>query len=154
MASKLYEDLVRDEGKRLTSYQDTRGFWTIGVGHLLGTERRMISITEAECQALFAADVEAASSVARRVLDDEFTWVLLDVVRQNALINMAFNRGETNMRNSTTITPAIKHAMKYPGNDAVWGEAADAILASPWGKQIGDRANRLAYALRTGKEPA
>lgn len=154
MPSLLYLDLVRDEGKKLVSYQDTKGFWTIGVGHLLGKTRRMTEITEEECQALFAADAAEAELVARRVLDSSDTWHLLDWVRERALINIAFNRGETNMRNSTTITPAIRTAMASTFNqDEAWKAVAQAIVASPWADVIGARAGRLAYMLETGKDP-
>jgi lysozyme len=153
--SRLYLDLLRDEGKKLISYQDTKGLWTIGVGHLLGKTRRMIKITEEECQALFTVDAAEAEDIARRVLDPTNMWHLTGDVRQRALINMAFNRGEGNMRGSTTITPAIKLALVALGYDSTekWKAVADAIKVSPWAKQIGKRADRLAYMLETGKDP-
>ena len=159
-SERLYQDLIRDEGKRLTSYQDTKGLWTIGVGHLLGKERRMITITEAECRALYDADVSVAEAVARRVFDVgkglyANEWVLLDDVRKRALVNMAFNRGEQHMQESTTITPAIRAALQAPFIDfpGCWKRVAEAIKASPWAAQIGGRATRLAYMLETGKDP-
>ena len=155
MPSRLYLDLVRDEGKELVSYQDTKGLWTIGVGHLLGKTRRMIEITEEECQALFAVDAAEAEDIARRVLDPTNMWHLTGDVRQRALINMAFNRGEGNMRKSTTITPAIKAALVATiDHDIAWTKVATAIKASPWAAEIKDRAVRLAYMLETGKDPS
>ena len=35
----LGEHLEHDEGRRTEAYQDTKGFWTIGVGHLLSAEQ-------------------------------------------------------------------------------------------------------------------
>lgn len=154
----LYRDLVRDEGKHLKAYLDTKGFWTIGVGHLLNkgpAPPRMTEITEEECQALFNIDAAEAEDVARRVLDTNNGWHLLDDVRQRALVNMAFNRGEGNMRESTSITPAIRLALRGLGfnQDELWKAVAVAIKASPWAKQIKGRADRLAYMLETGKDP-
>lgn len=145
---RLKEDLVRDEGKRLVAYRDSNGFYTIGVGHLLGPEARMTTITEAECDALLTADIqnaERAVSVVFGVLSTD-PW---PDARMRALVNMAFNRGEAHMRNSTTITPAIMLAMK----DGNWSPVYDAIMASPWAAQIGARAARIAYMLRFGKDP-
>lgn len=153
---KLRSELSRDEGRKLSSYMDTKGFWTIGVGHLLGRERRMFSITEAECDALLDADIAVAEGAARRVLDPNNYWHLLDDVRQRALVNMAFNRGEQHMRTSTTITPLIAQAlsgMAGPFASVLWRAVGKAIIDSPWGKQIGERGDRLAYMLETGKEP-
>jgi len=56
----LKAELVRDEGLKLVSYRDTVGLWTIGVGHLLGTQRRMTEITNAEAMALLEAEIGRA----------------------------------------------------------------------------------------------
>jgi lysozyme len=152
---KLYDDLVRDEGKKLLAYKDTQGYWTIGVGHLLGDKMRMCEITEAECRALFDYDVQVAQDAARRVLDPTNLWWIIDDVRQRAMVNMAFNRGEARMRDSTTITPAIRAAIQGMYDPvAAWKKVADAIRASQWAQQIGNRAARLAYMFETGKDPA
>jgi|SRR6267142_2775057 len=150
--SKLRNELIRDEGLKLTAYQDINGFWTIGVGHLLGTERRMVSITVQEADALLDYDVSVALEAVKRVfpkanLDGNFPRI--SDVRLRALVNMMFNRGEARMRESTSITPAIRVAIQ---TDAVtsWAQVAVAIMTSPWAKQVGDRAHRLALMLGTG----
>jgi len=145
--STLRNELVRDEGVRLTAYQDTNGFWTVGVGHLLGEERRMFSITTQEADALLDYDVTLAEVRVIRLVGS-IAYNGLDDVRQRALVNMAFNRGG-NMDTSTTITPAIKIAV-LSDSAADWAKVAAAILASPWAKQIGDRAHRLAVMLGKG----
>lgn len=150
--NKLYADLARDEGKRLRAYKDSLGYWTIGVGHLLGDQMRMAEITEEECRILFDLDVETAESTCHSVFG-QVSFVILDDVRQRALVNMAFNRGEQHMQESTTITPAIRFALKTMRDDD-WRAVSEAIKVSPWAKQIGKRAERLAYMLETGKDPA
>lgn len=140
----LKKQLERDEGRSLTAYQDSAGYWTIGVGHLLGTEKRMSIITDAECDALLEADVEEASDALIDVFGVSFR---AGPARWRAMLNMAFNRGEKHMRESTTITPAIKAALAGSGE---WKAVSDAILASPWGKQIKSRAVRLAKQFETG----
>ncbi len=155
MDSELRDELVRDEGLRLKAYKDTNGFWTIGVGHLLGSTPRMTEITKDEAFALLVTDVEEAEAALQNVFGDipncNCGHHLCDPerVRYRALVNMAFNRGEKHMRESTTITPAIKTALQT----GKWAPVSTAIMASPWAKQIGARANRLAQMLETGIAP-
>lgn len=143
----LKAQLERDEGRRLTAYRDTAGYWTIGVGHLLGTSPRMSSITNDECDALLARDIEIAVTSLGRVFSG-MGLATIDGPRMRALVNMMFNRGEEHVRQSTTITPAIKEALTT-GN---WHPVSNAILASPWGAQIKDRAKRLAQQFETGRD--
>jgi lysozyme len=144
--AKLRAELSRDEGRRLTAYRDSMGLWTIGVGHLLGTSPRMSSITEFECDALLDADIELALDAVRAVFHTTPAWEVDNDVRMRALANMALNRGETNMRKSTTITPAILKAIE----SGDWKPVTPAILASQWAQEIGDRAKRIALMLETG----
>ena len=79
------------EGKRLSAYRDTRGIWTIGVGHAAtGLPPRPyagMTITEAECDALLAADLAPVEAVVGRVkvpvTQNEF----------DALVSLGFNIG-------------------------------------------------------------
>lgn len=132
---KLREELIRDEGLKLGSYLDTAGLWTIGVGHLLGTWRRMTQVTMAEAIALLDYDLSEAEKLARRCVP---RFDLLSEVRRRALVNMAFNRGG-HMVSSTTITPAIVAASE----GADWQAVASAIDGSEWAQQVGARAGRL-----------
>lgn len=144
MEPLLKAQLERDEGRRLVAYRDSNGYWTIGVGHLLGTSPRMSSITDAECDALLAMDVEIATKSLGKVFG--FPLARLDAPRMRAMVNMMFNRGIEHVQQSTTITPAIKRAL----DDGNWKPVGDAILASPWGTQIKDRAKRLAKQFTEG----
>lgn len=147
----LKAQLERDEGRLLTAYKDTAGYWTIGVGHLLGPHARMTVIRDDECDALLARDVEDSITALTRVFGDDVRN--LDAPRFRAMVNMAFNRGERHMRDSTTITPAIKYALHgVPLLTDDWKPVSDAILASPWAKQIGARAVRLAKQFETGSD--
>jgi GH24 family phage-related lysozyme (muramidase) len=155
----LRAELERDEGGRQyrggdgfwRAYTDSRGYFTIGVGHLLGDSPRMTRISDREVEALLEADVQDAVVLARSCIPlfDQLDWV-----RRRALINMAFNRGE-HMRDSTTITPAINWAART----GVWGEVGVAILGDPiqkrspsqWATQVKDRASRLAFMLVNGR---
>lgn len=147
----LEMELFRDEGIRLKVYRDTNGFWTIGIGHLLGSQPRMTEITKREAYALLAVDIEDAEKLVREVFPSmnfctcNFFDCEADRTRYRALVNMAFNRGG-HMKTSTTITPAIKAALI----DNNWRQVAEVIKASPWAQQVGARALRLARMLETG----
>src|SRR5437899_6007445 len=139
--AKLLNELIRDEDLRFNAYEDTQGLWTIGIGHLLGIEQRMSKINYSEIISLFNGDIKIALAVARSCIPKFDT---LDDVRQRALINMAFNRGE-HMKTSSTLTPAINLAIDT--NDWRFVEAAG--ITSTWAKQVGKRANRLLSMLTT-----
>ena len=141
---KLKKELERDEGRRLHAYRDSRGLYTIGVGHLVGSIPRILDVTDAECDALYFFDVRIAEAIARSSVP---AFDTLDDVRQRALVNMAFNRGG-HMKESTTITPAINAAAA----DGDWNQVTLAIAASPWAAEVGDRAERLAQMLAIGAE--
>lgn len=158
---KLYADLARDEGERLTPYRDTNQLWTIGIGHLIdeGPDRmpRVLRITKAESRAWFEADVKWAIDLVHELFpqtDETGSFWTFEDARSRALVNMAFNRGEKHMRESKTITPAILFALQDALTQSPrWGAVAVAIRQSPWATQIGKRAERLAYMLETGKDP-
>ncbi len=140
---KLLNELMRDEDLRFNAYEDTQGLWTIGIGHLLGHIQRMSSINYNEIISLYNGDIKIALVIVRSCIPKFDT---LDDVRQRALINMAFNRGE-NMKTSSTITPAINKAV----DTGDWEPLEVAINTSQWAQQVGNRATRLLYMLTTGK---
>src|SRR6185437_11524020 len=85
------------EGDGLTAYQDQRGVWTIGYGHTAGVHPGQ-TITQAEAEALLAADIESA---VRTV--DETVTVKLTQAQFDALVDFAFNVGADSFRRSTLL---------------------------------------------------
>lgn len=136
----LRAELRRDEGCELTAYKDTLGYWTIGVGHLLGAEQRMSQITPSEADALLDADINAAVDIViKRVGQIQFE--MIDDVRQRALINMAFNLGPKLLQ--------FKRFLSSVDNRD-WTSAAREMMESLWAKQVGLRAIRLRRMIETG----
>jgi lysozyme len=81
--------LTKQEGEKLTSYKDSGGKWTIGVGHLMSTGAAGVTITHQQSQDLLTKDLarfEAAvsSKVKVPLTQNQF----------NALVSFAFNLGE------------------------------------------------------------
>lgn len=142
-------ELIRDEGKRLIPYQDSLGFWTVGIGHLLtGRELHSLvnvvsgkprkSITEVECESLFLNDIQAAERNLDRLLP---LWRNLDEVRQRGLLNLSFNLGSRLGQFKRFLV-----AMKLHDYES----AADALIDSKWYQQVKTRAPRVVRMIRFG----
>lgn len=134
----LVSDLKRDEGLRLKPYRCSAGKLTIGYGRNLED----VGITQAEAEAMLMADIKAARRELDRVLP---WWRNLSAVRQDALVNMAFNLGITRLLGFKNALAAMQ---AYD-----FDRAADEMLDSRWAAQVGDRAKRLAHMMRAGRRP-
>ena len=131
----LRDQLKRDEGLRLTVYEDTEGHPTIGYGRCLDTKG--ISHTEAEM--LLDHDIQDATAEVTARLP----WAAsMGEVRFSVLVNMAFNLGLTGLLEFRQALNAMER------NE--WETAAKAMLDSRWALQVGGRATRLARQMQTG----
>ena len=130
----LVDELVRDEGIRLTVYTDTRGVPTIGCGRNL----RDKGITATEALLLLDHDLnEVEVDLAG------FGWfLLLDAVRQRVVMNMRFNLGGAGFRRFPRLLAALERR-DYSG-------AAAEMRASAWYGQVKTRGVRLARMMETG----
>lgn len=139
----LKDELVRDEGLKLVSYQDSVGLWTIGVGHLLGDRRRMSEITNSEAMALLDADIDNAEGTVKMLVYAYSAWQELKVeeVRSRALVNMAFNLGGR-LAGFKRFLAAV--------NSRDWTTAGVEMADSQWARQVGERAVRLRKMIETG----
>lgn len=128
------------EGRKALAYQDSRGIWTVGVGHNLQskplpdhiiTALRDDDIRDADkaCIAIFGASEFAAFSAPR----------------QAALTDMVFQLGQAGLLKSPHAIAAIK------AGD--WEAAAAHFLGGPWEAQTPARAETNAEMLRTGQWP-
>lgn len=141
----LAKELERDEGFVPYAYQDSRGFWTLGIGRLIDKAKGG-RITREEALYLKRNDIVRFKAELDKAAP---WWRTLDAVRQRAVQNMTFNLG------SGWITPG--HPKAWPNTvklirEGKYAAAADAILANKvWVGQVGDRARRIAEQIRTGK---
>lgn len=143
--NKLELMLVRDEGKRLTIYDDAtgkelkkgdtiQGNPTLGIGHNLN-----VPISEAACDQIFQDDQIAALQELHK-----YPWFsMLDDVRQDALTNMMFNLGANKF--------ADFHNMIQAFENHDYEEAAKECLDSEAARQLPERYNEIAYMIRTGE---
>jgi lysozyme len=138
----LKTHLVVDEGVKLHAYQDSLGFWTIGVGRLIDA-RRGGGISYAEALDLLDNDIEKHW----RELVERLPWVLtLDVVRQVALANLVFNLGVDGLAKFVNTLAAVKRGD--------WSSAANGLRNSRWYTQVQrSRSERIIYMVLKGEVP-
>ena len=128
----------RSVNGRLSTYQDSRGLWTIGYGRLIDGSRGG-GITDAEARYLLDNDINAA-------LNDLQTLVWfpsLDPVRQRVFIDLCFNMGLARLKGFVKMLAAASRLD--------WNTAATELLDSRYAVQVGPRAHTLAAMLRTGQ---
>jgi lysozyme len=132
---RLAAQLLQDEGRRLTVYRDTRGFLTVGIGHLVRAADGLQfgdGISPARCQALFETDLARVLQDCTQLVAD-FDGLPDDV--QEILANMRFNLGLRGLQGFHTLLGAIAQRD--------WPHAARAMQHSLWATQVGARAARL-----------
>jgi lysozyme len=127
----LYLQLLDHEGKIPFAYQDSLGYWTIGIGHLID-KRKGGKISEAAIRFLFEEDVYNCIVSLDQYLP---WWKTLSEVRQRVLLDMCFNLGIAGLLTFKNTLAMIHHG-DYAG-------AAENMLLSKWARQVGRRARRL-----------
>lgn len=132
---RLQNKLIEHEGLRLKPYLCTAGKLTIGVGRNLDD----VGITKDEATTLLANDILRCIAVGQSIFGEG--WLKLSDVRQEVIVNMIFNLGETGFRN-------FKNTIEYIRTGA-YDKAGDEMLASRWAKQVPKRAYELSLAMKT-----
>lgn len=135
--NRLKAQLARHEGEVLHAYQDSEGYWTIGVGRLID-RRRGGGITHEEAMYLLDNDIDVTLSQCRQF---PFWWELSDN-RRLVVADMVFNMGINTFK---TFKKTLAHL-----TDGNYNEAADEMLNSRWAQQVGVRATNLAQMMRDG----
>ena len=98
-----------------------------------------VGITEEEATYLLSNDIQLAEKALGNVFAD---WQGFTENRQQALLNMIFNLGQTRFMGFKKMLLAIQCGD--------WEEAAKQALDSRWHKQVGQRARELAEMIRNG----
>ena len=134
----LVQEVIYEEGFRTESYQDTKGYWTIGVGHLLGSDANLYSgmVWDPETVVVkFMQDLNDAMVHASKLIP---VFSTLSLVRQRVLVNMMFNLGPSRFGTFVNMIRAINQH-DYVG-------AHREMLDSKWAKSdVPSRAARLSH---------
>jgi len=135
----LADQLRAEEGERASAYQDSLGYWTIGVGRLIDA-RKGGRLRPNEIDVMLTNDIEEKTGEVLAA----FPWAAgLDSVRQAVLIGMAFQMGVHGLASFTSMLKAAQ------AGD--WTKAADQMMTSLWAKQTPHRAQRLHDQLITNE---
>lgn len=142
---QVEEDLIRDEGVKLRVYRCTAGHKTIGVGHKLSEREILTGLSEISLEQagdLLHQDIGTALNACYRIFGRE-RFDSFSEPRQRALVNMAFQLGETRFRGFRLMIAAVK------AGD--WAEARRQALDSKWARSDSPaRARRVAQAIGGG----
>lgn len=137
--TNITEQLREDEGERLSAYQDSEGYWTIGIGVLIDS-RKGGGITKEESSMLFRNRLNKKEDE----LNAKFpTYGNLDDARAGVLLNMSYQLGVDGLM-------AFKKMLNAVRRDD-WEEAARQMKDSKWYRQTPSRAERLIEQMKTGK---
>lgn len=136
--SELIEQLKRHEGVEKHVYKCTAGYETIGVGRNISESG--LGLSSDEIDYLLQNDINRCV----RELAYAFDWFSsLDGVRQDAMVNLAFNLGMTRLQQFKLALDAMDRGD--------YARAAAEFLNSRWAKQVGNRAIEVTHMIRTGE---
>ncbi|AMW36188.1 endolysin [Xanthomonas phage XAJ2] len=137
--SNIEDQLRRDEGEKLSVYQDSLGFYTIGIGVLIDA-RKGGGITKEESSYLFQNRLkQKEADLAKRWPH----YSKLDPVRKAVLLNMSYQMGVDGVLGFRNTLQMIETGR--------YEQAAAGMLNSKWAVQTPARAKRLSEQMRTGK---
>jgi lysozyme len=152
----LIDQLILHEGMELQVYKDHLGIDTIGVGrnledrgitdgelafmNMLKTEVYEQGITEAHARFLLANDID----IVEKELSNAHPCISgIGDVRIRVVLDMGFNLGVPRLNKFKNMWKAV--------HDRDFSLAAVEMLDSRWASQVGQRAVRLANAMRDGE---
>jgi lysozyme len=134
-----YDQLRRDEGEVLHAYQDSLGYWTIGIGILID-KLKGGGLRPEESEFIFNNRLR----LVNESLESRIPWLCkLDPARRGVLVNMAFQLGIDGLLGFKNTLKMIE-AGDYQG-------ASKGMLNSLWARQTPARANRLSVQMRSGE---
>jgi len=122
IAKSTLEFITKEEGFKNKAYKDSKGLWSVGVGHLIKKDETYLlnaALSDQEVEDLLRSDLRWCSEAVESSVKVPLTQASMD-----ALYSLCFNIGETNFKKSTVVKKINENDLKG---------AADAILM--WSKQ-------------------
>jgi lysozyme len=135
----LLENRIRThEGESPFAYQDSMGYWTIGIGKCVD-KRAGSGLTVDEMLYLLRAEISAC----KQQLQSYHWYIILDEVRRGVLVELCFNIGLPKLLKFTKMLLALGVLDYYM--------AAKELLNSAWASQVGPtRSADMEKRLRDG----
>ena len=101
IAKSTLDFITKEEGSRNKAYQDSKGLWTIGVGHLIKEDEQYLltaTLTNDQVEDLLRKDLKWCSEAVETSVK-----VPLEQHQFDALYSLCFNIGGTNFAKSTVV---------------------------------------------------
>lgn len=141
----LKQQVKREEGSVPHAYQDSLGFWTIGVGRLID-KRKGGGLRPVEIDFLLDNDIAEKT----RQVDDALPWAKqLNEPRRAVLIGMCFQMGIGSAEKGSGLLGFVNTMASI--RDGHYDRAADQLLLSNWAKQTPERARRMSRQIASGE---
>jgi lysozyme len=137
--TRLYRQIIEDEGIIYQIYPDHLGYLTFGVGHRITEDDEEYGlpigtlVTRTRVDFCMQWDIDHAHRNAQKLFGAEFDYWPAAV--QEILINMIFNLGYTGLSKFKNFKKAL--------DMEDWGQAAIDGRDSLWYRQVTNRAERL-----------
>lgn len=136
--SKLIEMIKAHEGVVPHAYQDSRGYWTIGVGRLIDKSLDG-GLSDAEIDYLLANDIKRCRAEA-----EQYPWFnKMNEPRQAVIVSMLFNLGKPRFDKFQNMQAAL-----LVGDYTL---ASHEMLLSRWASQVGRRAIEMSEMMESGE---
>lgn len=138
-SKEVHDHFIAEEGYRTKSYKDTKGYWTIGIGHLLSKTENFSGLvwSHEKVMTVFENDLDKTVVTAKEIFPE---WDTFPSRVQLAILDMIFNLGPYGFRQFKN-TIRLIHARKF-------AEAAAGALQSKWARvDVPNRAKRTAKLL-------
>lgn len=136
--SKLIEMIKAHEGVVPHAYQDSRGYWTIGVGRLIDKSLDG-GLSDAEIDYLLANDIKRCRAEA-----EQYPWFnKMNEPRQAVILSMLFNLGKPRFDKFQNMQAAL-----LVGDYTL---ASHEMLLSRWASQVGRRAIEMSEMMESGE---
>lgn len=120
----LIEKMIEFESLRLTSYKDSVGVWTIGVGHTNGV-RQGQTITKEQAMTLLKGDLLPCENFVNSIKEIDTQG------KFDALVDFAFNLGIEALRKSTLLKLILAKAEESDIKNQFlrWNKAGGRVLS-------------------------
>ena len=150
----VQRQIAHHEGQKNYPYLDSEGFWTIGIGHLIGDDEALAAsdyseysesnpMPESEVTELFEEDLEDHKAIAEGY---DF-YEGMSKKGKRAILDLTFNMGD--FYNKKLPNGNYEWANLRTQLDAgKWDEAADNLASSAYAQQVGQRASTVTDLLR------
>jgi len=136
--SDLIKMLKRHEGVRSKVYMCSANYETIAVGRNISESG--LGLSEDEINYMLNNDIKRV----REELTDSYFWFpAMNEARQDALVDISFNLGQTRLRGFVKALEAMSREQ--------FDVAADEFMDSKWSEQVGNRAVEVTEMIRTGE---